>query len=451
MDPIAGFSQADVVVAGGGPGGVAAALVAARLGSRVVLIEATDRLGGNAAMSSGYVTFVAGEVERDDGVVDSPQLLLDDLVAEVERQRIDFDPFFDRDLAAEFAGQSRDAYEFLSGLGVEFGRHVSRPLQQSADRMVSLVSPSELRTAFESAARSSGVGILFKTRTRHLIFEAGRVVGIIAQTATGADLQLLAHNVVLATGGYQASPALRRRYLPQADPNAPFQGLNSCVGDGQLAAEEVGASLVNMSLIPQLVRVGSRVVEASIAVNCQGNRFHNEPGPYRDRVLALRAQPEGRAFYICDAHGAARNIDLINQMPVAPQICATVPAAAQYIGCRVETLVNTLETWNRIVASGTETDPQFGRVVFPDPREGISEPPFYVMPMVVGASFTAGGVRVTSSMQVIGSDRNPVPGLFAVGDCVGSVLAAAGVGGLHISWALVSGMIAGRACASSQS
>jgi flavin-dependent dehydrogenase len=44
----------DVVVAGGGPGGSAAAICAARLGAKVLLVEATGCLGGMG--TSGLVT-----------------------------------------------------------------------------------------------------------------------------------------------------------------------------------------------------------------------------------------------------------------------------------------------------------------------------------------------------------------------------------------------------------
>ena len=44
----------DLVVAGGGPAGSAAAICAARLGARVLLVEATGCLGGMG--TSGLVT-----------------------------------------------------------------------------------------------------------------------------------------------------------------------------------------------------------------------------------------------------------------------------------------------------------------------------------------------------------------------------------------------------------
>jgi succinate dehydrogenase/fumarate reductase flavoprotein subunit len=69
------------------------------------------------------------------------------------------------------------------------------------------------------------------------------------------------------------------------------------------------------------------------------------------------------------------------------------------------------------------------------------------MPMVIGANFPAGGFRVTESMEVRDVFGEVVPRLFAVGDCVGGVNAASGLGGMHILGALTLGRIAGRAAA----
>ncbi|WP_187144084.1 FAD-dependent oxidoreductase, partial [Victivallis vadensis] len=55
--------EAEVVVAGGGPAGIAAALAAARLGKRVVLLEQTGSLGG-----MGTNALVPAVIYQSDGV-----------------------------------------------------------------------------------------------------------------------------------------------------------------------------------------------------------------------------------------------------------------------------------------------------------------------------------------------------------------------------------------------
>lgn len=64
----------DVVVVGGGPGGSSAALAAVRNGASVVLLEADDLLGGNAARSTGYLAFAEFDMQAEIGAFDSPAI-----------------------------------------------------------------------------------------------------------------------------------------------------------------------------------------------------------------------------------------------------------------------------------------------------------------------------------------------------------------------------------------
>lgn len=57
------FFEAEIVIAGGGPAGIAAALAAARLGKRVVLLEQTSCLGG-----MGTCALVPAVIYQSDGV-----------------------------------------------------------------------------------------------------------------------------------------------------------------------------------------------------------------------------------------------------------------------------------------------------------------------------------------------------------------------------------------------
>ena len=210
----------------------------------------------------------------------------------------------------------------------------------------------------------------------------------------------------------------------------------------------VGGDLINMTMIPPLVMVGSALVEDAIAVNRSGLRFHDEAGPYDDRVAALEAQPDQQAWYVFDDRVAQAKAQLVDEMP-EPAVSGTDPAGlAAAIGCDANGLSQTLGRWNHTVKSGTDRDPEFSRVIFGQPRTGIVEPPLWAAPMVVGINFPAGGFRVNADMQVLDVFGDPIAGLFAVGDCVGGVSPAIGLGGVKITAALTLGRIAGQAIAS---
>lgn len=83
-------------------------------------------------------------------------------------------------------------------------------------------------------------------------------------------------------------------------------------------------------------------------------------------------------------------------------------------------------------------------LIFGEPRTGIVEPPLWAAPMVVGINFPAGGFRVNADMQVLDVFGDPIPGLYAVGDCVGGVSPAIGLGGVKITAALTLGHIGHR-------
>src|SRR5207302_1657582 len=58
----------DVVVVGAGPGGVAAALQAARMGSHVALLEETDWIGGQMTAAGVGSMDEGGLAPRDSGI-----------------------------------------------------------------------------------------------------------------------------------------------------------------------------------------------------------------------------------------------------------------------------------------------------------------------------------------------------------------------------------------------
>ena len=94
----------------------------------------------------------------------------------------------------------------------------------------------------------------------------------------------------------------------------------------------------------------------------------------------------------------------------------TVTELASNIGVATATLKNTVQLWNRYCQDGK--DPDFGR----DPLEltPLDSPPFYAIRLFPGGSNTQGGPRRNSKAQIVNPFGDPIPGLYAAGEC-GSV------------------------------
>jgi succinate dehydrogenase/fumarate reductase flavoprotein subunit len=435
----------DVLVLGAGPGGLAAAHQAALSGASVLLVDRTGELGGNGAFSSGYMAFAGTSLQRAHGIEDSAELFLQDMLAEVERKRESYDPEFGAEAGARFAQDSGPAFEYLVGLGFGFGRFVPRPRQHTASRMVVMLRTAQFQELYSKLLPDLGVTFMPRTRARELLSAGGRVTGALAERADQTMVEIrAARSVIVTTGGYQASSELRARYQPELDPHAPYQGLDTIVGDGQMMLQAAGAALVNMHMVPELVKMASRLVEECIALNEDGKRFEDEAGPYQERLQKLRAQPGGIGYFLCDAHTARRHAQLLAEIPGPHRSADTITDVARIIGAPADVVTRTVERWNATVESSATTDPEFGRVIFPDPRIGIRTPPFTVVPMVAGTDISAGGVRVSPDMEALDVQGKPIPRLYSAGDTTGLINSAAGLGGVHLASAVTLGRVAGQ-------
>lgn len=443
---------ADVVVLGTGPAGMAATAAARAGGATVIAVEARDAIGGNAVWSNGYLAFVGSEFQTARGIGDDEESFVTDARRAYEAARDRFGVVWNEDVVRLFARESAQTYRILTGRGVRFTRLVPRP-EHSIDRIVAVAEPTMFSQAFAPDFASPTVRTLYSTVVDRLVTDRGRVTGVGARRRAGnpADheqIQLRAdRGVVLATGGYQANPALRRRFQPEFAAHTPYLGIDTCRGTGHLIGQAVGGDLVNMTFVPPMVVVTSTVAENSIAVNDAGRRFHNETGTNDERVERLRAQPGRRAWYVLDDVAAGELAGLIEQMPEPAAHANTLIELATLLAVPPAALHQTVSRWNDFLNSPAEADPEFGRRALPAGRRPCASGPFHAVPMVEGINFSCGGFRTTARMQVLDVFGEPIPGLFAAGDCASGLNAAADMGGLRICGGLTLGRVAGQAAA----
>ncbi len=151
--------KADVLVAGGGLGGIAAALASARAGAETILIERNGFLGGVA--TAGMCCSVWQTMLKADGSFRGSGLPLE---------------ITDR-LAVE------------AGPGLEWRNHKGH--------MIYDVEKAKL--VFHSMLAEAGVRVLLETCVSDVITESGKVIGVICTDDTGL-FAIQAKNVIDATG-----------------------------------------------------------------------------------------------------------------------------------------------------------------------------------------------------------------------------------------------------------
>jgi len=207
-----------------------------------------------------------------------------------------------------------------------------------------------------------------------------------------------------------------------------------------------------------------------IGVLADGKRFVNEADGYCDYGAAMvAAVPPGQevaSWVICDHRFQRRygiGIAKPFPLPLAPYLRsgylkrgATIEELARACGIAPAALAETVKTFNAHALQGE--DPLFGRGSTPynrkmgDPTHDgpnpclapIAHGPFYAVKVQPGSFGTFAGLKTNASAQVLGRDDAPVPGLYAVGTDMASVMGGHyPSGGINLGPAMTFGYIAG--------
>lgn len=428
--------HADVLVIGGGMGGMTAAARAAQRGASVAVVEIGEEVGGSAAMSEGYIW-----TAPDDEV-----FLQEDPEGDIEQFRL-------------MRAEMDRALEWVGELGVEVGAPLEGVLGFGVGRQIDI--GRYLRRA-RSIVEGSGGWVLLESTATELLADGGAVTGArIANLATGEEAQVLAGATVLATGGFQADPGLRDRYL--------FRGARELVlrtnlrsdGGGLRLGTEVGAARSERMdgfyghLVPAPIADFSPAEYASLAqyhsdhgllIDHGGRRFCDES--LGDHVNTEMVARHGTALLVIDERirrdrvlqAFIPGMDAIDKMAEGGRrggLYATgntledVAVAAAAWGYDAQGILRTVEEFNRHVSGELDTlDPPRRRN-----RSPILEPPFAALQVQAAITFTYGGLATDAEGRVQGGDGTAIPGLYAAG---------VDAGGLNV-WGYTGGLVRGLA------
>jgi succinate dehydrogenase/fumarate reductase flavoprotein subunit len=481
----------DVVVAGGGGAGLAAAIEACTAGRTVVLLEKSASLGGSTAWSVGSVTASATPYQTRKGIKDRPA----DHWREMAAFNGELDPRDNPDLRRVLADAMPDTFRWLLSHGIRFYGPMPEPPHRKPRMHNVLPNAQSFIVHLERAARRAGADIRLNTRAIELLVKEGQVVAVDCHTPAGSCRFRARGGVVLATGDFTNDPELKARYMgPQ---EAKVDGVNvNATGDGQKLATRIGARIVNgdLALGPELrfIPPQNRNIllklppwralanlmawsldhlpsgllrpfvmsfvtnalapspnlfgEGAILVNSRGERFTDETDK---PAYLVPDQPDKVAYILLDDR-------IMQQFSAWPHFISTAPGVAYaYVDdyrrnrpdvfASAGTLVELATKLGMPDGSLTATVSDYNNRAGNRPTLGGGP---YVALGPVRAVFVhaEGGLAVDREHRVLGPDDRPIPGLYAAG--------SAGQGGLllkghghHLAWAFASGRRAGRQAA----
>ena len=437
-----------MVIVGAGGAGLTAAAQAAENGAKVIVVEKMPIVGGNSLKATGGMNAADTQYQAALGITDSGvQEFIDDTMNGGHQIN-------DLSLVTEMAEQSSDAIDWLTSIGAPLpkvaatGGTTHKYLHEPEDG--SAVG-SYLVEKLNAQAEKLGVQILLNTTATEILTDNGAAVGIKADS-TEHDYTINAKSVIIAAGGFGANFDLMASFNP-ALANAVTTNHAGATGDGILMAEAIGADTVDMDQIqlhPTVYQENGMLVSESvrsmggILVNAEGKRFVNDMST-RDAVSnAELEQPGAYAYIIFDQ----RIVDdlkscqkyISNGLTVSADTYEGLAKEMGLEGEAASNFVETMNTWNASVAAGK--DEEFGRSNGMD--GDLSTAPYYAIKIAPGIHHTMGGLKINTDTQVIDTNGNAIPGLYAAGETTGGVHGGNRIGGNAVCDFVVFGRIAGK-------
>jgi fumarate reductase flavoprotein subunit len=457
----------DVIVIGGGGAGMCAAIEAHDAGAHVLLVEASQQLGGSTALSGGVYYAAGTSVQRAAGVEGDSADAMFEYYMTLNQWRVD------PAVARRLCDGAAPGVEWLLSLGVEF-----RPqaLYKSGVESVPRGHQAHgngagIAARLERAVRARpGIELALGNRVESLLFRDGAVRGV---RARGEDAT--AASVVLASGGFGHSAELLARHYPEATAAGDWAwciSASTCVGDGLRMAEQVGASIGGENRGLLLTTPGfHKQLEVYVPgwivyVNAQGRRFVDETAAYAVMAGVIKEQG-GKCFAVFDEASRAQAkpapefadafasgvlplnwvADVLAQQVAQGKILRadSLEDLAKRAGIAPGTLASTVARYNGDCAAGRDS----GFFKSPKQLRPIATPPYYaaeIRPAII--CLTSCGPRITPDTRVLDQNDRVIPGLFAAGEVTGNVLGDRYIGGGNsIANAIVFGRIAGRSAA----
>ncbi len=429
----------DLLIIGGGGSGLACAVQAALNNTKFILIEKNSLLGGNANFVEGMFAINSKMAQEQGVAVTTAQIVEDELVRGQHRQNA----AFWIDLCEKSAGNIAWCLEqgvLYNGVIDNYhgGLHPTFHWFKDGKCSVGYVEPMIKRI------EELGVDVHFNTSATQLIMNNDVVAGAYAEGDKGT-IKYNAKAVVLATGGFGGNPELIAKQGWNTE-HLFIVGSPNAAGDAYKMAMEIGAkdfmqdsAQSILYMIPALPNIdfhndalnpvngyfGIAAGGPVLWINEKCERFTREN--LTDDNLVLQCIP-GRDnlanytvfnqeildqyFTIDDAAKKMFNDALANDATGTLIKADNIEGLAAAFDLDTDAFKATVNRYNELCKSGEDID--LGKPA--EKMIAIESGPFYIARMGYSFFFEVGGVTTDKERRVLDNDRQPIPGLYAIGN-----------------------------------
>jgi fumarate reductase flavoprotein subunit len=420
-----------------------------------LVIERDAVPAGSTALSAGLIPAAATRLQRDKGIVDSPQLF----AADIQRKAKGEADAAVVDAVARGAGLLVEWLMDRYGLPFEVVDNFNYP-GHSVMRMHGLPTRtgSELIDRLRHAAETCDITILPQRIADVLLAEPdGRIRGVEILRSDGRRECIGCATLILACNGFGGNPDLVRRFIPEMA-GALYFGHPGNRGDAVMWGEALGAKLAHLGAYQghgsvatphNILITWAVIMQGGFQINRDGSRFCDESQGYSEQAAEVLRQPGAIAWSVFDARIAAvaRQFEDFQSAERAGAIL-TGRSVAELAGLmRVPAATFAAEWANVESLKATSGTDRFGRQFAP---EQLCKAPFHAV-KVTGALFhTQGGLAIDGVGRVRRKDGTLLPNLFAAGGAAAGVSGSSAAGylsGNGLLTATVLGRLAGQAAA----
>ena len=301
--------ECDVAVIGGGIAGLSAAITAMREGAAVILVEKAPKIqrGGNTAIADANIRYP----HEPDEYCPTGQSAADFLEAfmRVSRGRAN------RELIEVVVQRAAETVDWLTELGVEWEKGYPNV---AGYRRQPRGGGWELVRILYGHLEREGSHIAYETAAERLLTApSGRVVGVRALEPDGYIDVRARGGVVIASGGFEANPEMRVRYLGSGMDSLILRGTRYNTGEGLTMAQEIGAlpagqwgdfhsAVIDARSTPFECGVTAiYIFQLGLFIDQDGERFLDEGEDFRDQTYvkfskSILRHKSGVAYNIFD-------------------------------------------------------------------------------------------------------------------------------------------------------